>query len=105
MEDHCPQHREERTIGGSELGSLDLAAQHVELVSENGDLGVFGVFAADAAEQHADRPARHEGEEGQSHWPIVPDPGPCCSAHAAEVSEPAEPWLAGRQDETLASRR
>ena len=66
------QHREERTISGSELGPLDLAAQHFELVSEHGDLDVFGVLAAVASEQHANKPVRHEIEEGQGHWPIVP---------------------------------
>jgi len=61
------QHREERTIGGSELGPLDLAAQHSELVSENGDLDVLCVLAAEASEQYADKPACHEIEEGKGH--------------------------------------
>jgi hypothetical protein len=40
------QHREECTIGGSELGPLDLAAQHLELVSEHRDLDVLAVLAS-----------------------------------------------------------
>jgi hypothetical protein len=47
-----------------ELGPLDLAAQHSKLVAEHGDLDVFGVLAAKASEQHADKPACHEVEEG-----------------------------------------
>jgi hypothetical protein len=43
------QHRENRTIGRLELGSLDLAAQHVELVAQHGDLDVLGVLAAEAS--------------------------------------------------------
>ena len=55
-----------------ELGSLDLAAQHTELVAQDGDLDVLGVLAAEASEQYANEPARHEVEEGQGHRPIVP---------------------------------
>jgi hypothetical protein len=40
------QCREDRTVGGSELGSLHLAAEHLELVAEHGDLNVFGVLAS-----------------------------------------------------------
>jgi len=47
-----------------ELGSLDLAAQHTELVAQDGDLDVLGALAAEASEQHANEPARHEVEEG-----------------------------------------
>jgi hypothetical protein len=71
-----------------ELGPFDLAAQHSKLVAEHGDLDVFGVLAAEASEQHADKPACHEVEEGQGHRPIVPDPTSHCSAHPTEVSEP-----------------
>jgi hypothetical protein len=46
--------RQECTIGGLELGPLDLAAQHPKLVAEHGDLDVFGVFAVEASEEHAD---------------------------------------------------
>jgi hypothetical protein len=40
------QHRQQCTVGGAELGSLHLAAQHVELVAEHGDLDVLGVLAS-----------------------------------------------------------
>jgi hypothetical protein len=40
------QQREERTVGGVELGPLDLAAQHGELVAEHGDLDILGVLAS-----------------------------------------------------------
>src|SRR6266536_2802283 len=85
------QRREECTIGGLELGPLDLAAQHLELVAENGELDVFGVLAVEASQQHADKPACHEVKEGQGHRLIVPDPDSRCSALAAEVSEPHAP--------------
>src|SRR6266516_3989538 len=65
------QHREDRTIPGSELGSLDLTAQHLELVAQDGDLDVLGVLAAEAAEQHAGKPTGHEVEEGQGHRRII----------------------------------
>ena len=73
-----------------ELGPLDLAAQHSKLVAEHGDLDVFGVLAAKASEQHADKPACHELEKGQGHRPIVPDPTSHYSAHPTEVSEPTD---------------
>jgi hypothetical protein len=41
------QHCQKRTIGGSELGPSDLAAQHLELVAENVDLDVLGLLAAE----------------------------------------------------------
>jgi hypothetical protein len=66
------QCREECTIGGSELGPLYLAVQHVELVAEHGDLDILGVLASRASEQHAEEPARHEVEEGQGHRRIIP---------------------------------
>jgi hypothetical protein len=40
-----------------------LAAQHLELVAEHGDLDVLGVLASEASKQHAEQPARHEVEE------------------------------------------
>jgi hypothetical protein len=40
------QCREDRTVGGSELGSLHLAAEHLKLVAEHVDLNVFGVLAS-----------------------------------------------------------
>ncbi len=40
-----------------ELWSLDLAAEHFELVAKNGDLCVLDMLAAEALEQHADEPA------------------------------------------------
>jgi hypothetical protein len=82
------QRCENRTVGGSELGSLDLAAQHTELVAEDGDLHVLGVLASQAPEQGADEPPGHEVEEGQSHRPMVAYPGPCCSTHAAGFLNP-----------------
>ncbi len=68
------QHREDRTVGGAELGSLDLAAQHLELVAEHRDLDVLGVLASHAFEQHAEGSARHEVEEGQGYRRIILDP-------------------------------
>jgi hypothetical protein len=65
------QYRQDRTVGGSERRSLDLAAQHVELVAEHGDLDVFGVLASEAPKQHADEAACHEIEEGQGHRRII----------------------------------
>jgi hypothetical protein len=65
------QDRQDRTIGGSERGSLDLAVQHTELVAEHGDLDVLGVLASEASEQHADEAACHEVEEGQGHRRII----------------------------------
>jgi hypothetical protein len=46
------------------------------------------VLAAEASQQHADKPERHEVEEGQGHWPIVSDPRPGCSARAATFLNP-----------------
>jgi hypothetical protein len=40
------QCREDRAVDGAELGSLHLAAQHLELVAEHGDLNVLGVLAS-----------------------------------------------------------
>jgi hypothetical protein len=67
------QYRQDRTIGGSELGSFDLAAQHGELLAEHGDLDVLGVLASEASEQHADEAACHEVEveERQGHRRII----------------------------------
>jgi hypothetical protein len=65
------QYCQDRTIGGSELRSLDLAAQHVELVAEHGDLDVLGVLASEAPKQHADESAYHDVEEGQGHRRIT----------------------------------
>jgi hypothetical protein len=48
------QHREDRTVGGSELRSLDLAAKHLELVAQDRDLDVLGVLASQVPEHHAD---------------------------------------------------
>ncbi len=73
---------------GRNSGSLDLAAQHVELVAEHDDLDVFGVLAAEASKQHADEPACHEVEEGQSHRPIVSDAGSSLLSAHDRVSEP-----------------
>jgi hypothetical protein len=66
------QHRKDRTVGGSELGSLDVAAQPTELVAENRDLDIFGVLASEAAEHHAGESAGHEVEEGQGRRRIIP---------------------------------
>jgi hypothetical protein len=52
---HLSQRCQNRTVGGSELGSLDLAAQHTGLVVEHGDLYVLGVLASQAPEQGADK--------------------------------------------------
>src|SRR4029453_11428972 len=82
------QCREDRTVGGSQLGSLHLAAEHLELVAEHGDLDVFGVLASWASEQHAGEPARHDVEERQGHRRIIAWPGPGCSAYPGRVSEP-----------------
>ncbi|HZD02606.1 MAG TPA: hypothetical protein VFA46_21185, partial [Actinomycetes bacterium] len=72
------QHRQQRTIGRSELGPLHLAAQHVELMAEDGDLDVLGMLALQAPKQHADESACHEVEEGKGHWLIIPARS-CCS--------------------------
>jgi hypothetical protein len=90
---HPAQHRENRTIGGSEFRSLHLAAQHAELVAQGGDLDVFGVLAAEASEHHADESARRKVEEGESHRPIVAALGTCCSAHTAEFLNPRAVWF------------
>ncbi len=82
------QHRQQSTVGRSELGSLDLPAEHGELVAQDGDLDVLGVLAAEASEQHADESARHEVDEGQCHRPIVPYLDPRCSAHPAGFLNP-----------------
>jgi len=65
------QHREHRPIGGPELGSLDLAAQHLELVAQHRDLDVFGVLALEASKQHANKPTGHKVQEGQGHRRII----------------------------------
>jgi len=44
------QQRQDCAIGGSELGPLDLAAQHLKLVAQDGDLDVFGVLGSKAPE-------------------------------------------------------
>lgn len=62
---------EDRAIGGSELGSGDLAAQHADLLSEHGDLDVFGVLVAEASQQDAKEPACDEVKEAEGHRPIV----------------------------------
>jgi len=69
--ERATQQRQQRTIGGLELGALDLAAQHLELVAQHRDLDVFGVLAAEAANQHAHESACHEVEEGQGHRRII----------------------------------
>jgi hypothetical protein len=61
------QRREQRAIGGLELGSRDLAAQHLELVAEYGDLDVFGMLALEPPEQDAEESAHREVEEGEGH--------------------------------------
>jgi hypothetical protein len=65
------EHRQDRTAGGSGLGSLDLAAQHTELAAQDGDLDVLGVLASEASKQHADESACHEVEEGQGRRRII----------------------------------
>jgi hypothetical protein len=65
-----------------------LAAQHLELVAEHGDLDVLGVLASQAPKHHASNPARHEVEEGQDHRRIIAWPNPRCSAHPAEFLNP-----------------
>jgi hypothetical protein len=63
---------QDRAVGRAELGSLDLVAQHLDLMTEHGDLDIFGVLATEASERHADEPACHEVEEGQSHRRVIP---------------------------------
>ncbi len=65
------QDGEDRTVGGSEFRSLDLAAQHTELVAQHRDLDVLGVLALEAPEQHTHESPRHEVEEGQGHRRIM----------------------------------
>jgi hypothetical protein len=80
---------QDRTVGGAELGSLDLVAQHLDLMAEHGDLDIFGVLATEAFERHADEPACHE--EGQAIGGLSPWPRPRCSAHTTEFLNPAAP--------------
>ncbi len=82
------QRREDRAVGGTELGPLHLAAQDLELVAEHGDLDVLGVLASQASKQHAEESARHQVEEQQGHRRIIARPDPCCSAHPAEFLNP-----------------
>ena len=82
------QHRQQGTVGSSELGSLHLAAQHGELVAEHGDLDVLGVLASQASKQHAEESACREVEERQGHRRIIARPCPCYSAHSAEFLNP-----------------
>ncbi len=84
-----------------ELGPLDLAAQHLELVAENGDLDVLGLLAAQASQQHADKQACHEVEEGQGHRPIVSDPDHRCSAHRPRFLNPTGYATSRRVDNRL----
>jgi hypothetical protein len=51
--ERAAQHCEECTVGGLELGSLDLAEQHLDLVLEDRDLDVLGVLALEPPEQDA----------------------------------------------------
>jgi hypothetical protein len=53
------------------LGSLDLAAQHGELVAEHGDLAVLAMLTSEASKQYANEPPDHEVEEGQDHRRII----------------------------------
>jgi hypothetical protein len=46
------------------------------------------MLAAEVSKQHADEPACHEVQEGQSHRPIVAYPDPRCSADAAGFLNP-----------------
>jgi hypothetical protein len=41
-----PQDQRDHLVGGSELGSLHLAAEHLKSVAEHVDLDVFGVLAS-----------------------------------------------------------
>jgi hypothetical protein len=81
------QHRQQRTVGWAELGSLHLAAQHVELVAQHHDLDILGMLASQASKQHADESARHKVEEGQGHRRIIPDPF-LAAQRNRRVSEP-----------------
>jgi TIR domain len=92
------QQRQQCTVGGAELGPRDLAVRHLELVAEHRDLDVLGVLASQAPKQHANEPARHEVEEGQSHRRIIAWPDPHCSAHPAEFLNPTSP------DKTLVTK-
>ena len=56
-------------------------------MAEHGDLDVFGVLAAEASEQHADKPPCHEVEEGHSQRPIVAY-CPLPAQRPGQVSEP-----------------
>ena len=44
------------------------------------------------SQQHADKPACHEVEEGQGHRPIVSDPDHRCSAHWPRSLNPTGSW-------------
>jgi hypothetical protein len=69
---HAAQHREDRAVGGSELGPLDLAAQHGELVAKHGDLDILG---GSLREFPSSMPRSRR---------IIAWLGPRCSAHPAE---------------------
>jgi hypothetical protein len=60
------QQCEQRTIGGAELGPLDLAAQHLELVAQDRDLDVLGMLGLEATKQEAEKPAREEVEKDRA---------------------------------------
>jgi len=65
---------------GAELGSLDLAAQHGELVAEHGDLDVLDVLDVLASQGfRAVGVSRRRGRtEPSAAYPVT---RPCCSAH------------------------
>jgi hypothetical protein len=48
-----------------------LAAQHLELVAQDRDLDVLGMFGLEAPKQEAEESARDEVEEGQGHRRIM----------------------------------
>jgi hypothetical protein len=81
------QQRQECTIGGSELGTLDLPAQHLDLVAEHRHLHVLGVLAAEASKQHADESASHEVRKDRAIGRL-PDLDAHYPGHTPEVPEP-----------------
>jgi len=58
------QHCEQRPISGAELGPLDLAAQHLKLVTQDRNLDVLGMLGLEATKQEPEESARDEVEEG-----------------------------------------
>ena len=58
---------EQRAIGGLQLGTRSLAAQHLELAAQHQDLHVLGGVTAGQQHEQLDRPAQREVGELRQH--------------------------------------